>query len=779
MMKFGVGQSVERKEDKRLVTGRGLYPTDVRVPGQTYAALLRSPHAHARLTKIDVTAARQLLGVHIVLTGADVAADKFGSPPAFGPDKNRDGTASERPPHPLLVTDVVRHVGDPIAFVVADSLAIAREAADMIELEFESLPAIVDTAAALEDGAPLVWPSAAKNLCLDWEQGDKGATEAAIASASHVATLDLINNRLVVNSMEPRAAVGEYDAASGRYKLTTCTQGTRGIRGILAAVFKLPEEKFRVITPPDVGGGFGMKGQFYAEMALVLWAAQKIGRAVKWSSDRSEAFLSDIQGRDHVTTARLALDRDGKFLGLHVRTVAAMGAYLSTVGPLIPTIACAGMHTGVYAIPAAYNEVKCVFTHTVPVDAYRGAGRPEAAYMIERLVDVAAHQLKIDPGELRRRNYITPAQMPYKTALGLTYDSGEFARNMDDARVAADWSGFTARRTAAARRGKLRGIGLAYYIETCAGPLLGGENVTLRVADGKVGLVIGTQASGQGHETAFAQFLNEKLEVGLERIELIQGDSDIVPASSGTAGSRSITTGGHATLVAADNLIEKGRSAASELLEVAGADIRYADGTFTVVGTDRRVTLFDVALAVRAGKVKGVEEKELSGVGTWAPTNATYPNGCHICEVELDPETGKFEIIAYSIVDDVGKVLNPMLLAGQIHGGVVQGAGQAIMENTLYDGESGQLLTASFMDYAMPRAEDVPFFNVSYNEVLCRTNPLGLKGAGEAGTVGACPSIVNAIVDALSTFGIKHLDMPLTAERVWRAIKDARASRTA
>ena len=773
MMKFGVGQSVTRKEDARLITGRGRFTDDIAIAGQAYGYVLRSPHAHARIERIDVAPAKKHPGVLAVLTGTDVAAAKLNSPPAFGPDKNRDGSPSKRPPHPLLTSDVVRHVGDPVAFVVATTLAAARHAAELIQIDYAPLPAVVETARAMAPASPLVWPDSARNLCLDWEQGDRQATAAAFAKASHVTTVDLVNNRLVVNAMEPRSAIGEYDATSDRYTLTTQTQGTRSMRGILAAVLGLPEEKFRVVTPPDVGGGFGMKGQFYAEMALVVWAAKQAGRPVKWASDRSEAFLSDIQGRDHVTTARLALDRDGKFLALHVRTVANMGAYLSTVGPLIPTLACAGMHTGVYAIPVAHNEVACVFTHTVPVDAYRGAGRPEASYMIERLVDAAARELEFDPAELRRRNFIPASAMPFATALGLTYDSGEFTRTLAETQAAADWDGFAARRAAAATRGKRRGLGLAYYIETCAGPMLGGEKVTLRFAGGKVGIVIGTQASGQGHETAFAQVLSERLGIDLDRIELIQGDSDIVPAGMGTAGSRSLTTGGNAVTVAANDLIEKGRRAASELLEVAGTDLRFEAGIFTVVGTDRRASLFDLADAMRTGKIKG---GDLTGVGEWAPTNATYPNGCHICEVELDPETGRFELVAYAVVDDFGRVINPLLLAGQVHGGIVQGAGQAMMENTLYDPQSGQLLTASFMDYGMPRAEDFPAFTVRYNEILCRTNALGAKGAGEAGTVGACPAIVNAVVDALSGDGVRHIDMPLTPERVWRAIHSARAA---
>ena len=770
MPKFGMGQSVSRKEDDRLVNGRGEYTDDSSLPGQAHGIVVRSPHAHARIARIDAARASAAPGVLAVLTAADVTADGLGTQPCFAPTTNIDGSPYVSPPHALLAGDYARHVGDPVVFIVAETHERAWEAADLVDIDYEILPAVTDTATALSAGAPQVWPEAPNNQCVHWAQGDATATDAAFATAAHVATLELVNNRLVVNSMEARGALGVYDSATERFMLTTGTQGVSGIKSILAGmVFQVPEENVRVITN-DVGGGFGMKGQFYAEMALVLWASKRIGRPVKWTSDRSEAFLSDIHGRDHVTKADLALDCDGKFLGLRVSTVANMGAYLSTVSVLIPCEACQGMHTGVYDIPVAYNEVRAVFTHSVPVDAYRGAGRPEAAYMIERLVDVAARVSGIDPAELRRRNYIKPEAMPYTTSLGLLYDSGEFARNMDQAQVAADWARADKRRETARSLGKLRGIGMAYYIETCAGPMLGPENVTLRVEPDHIAVVIGTQASGQGHETAFAQLVCDNLGVDFEQVELISGDSDITPPSMGTAGSRSLTIGGGALGLAAKDLIEKGRALAENLLEVAASDIEFADGTFVVVGTDRHVSLFDVAAAVPDGKVSSANgDAELFGRGEWATENATYPNGCHICEVEIDGDTGAVEIVTYALVDDFGNVINPLLLAGQIHGGIAQGAGQALMEVAAYDG-SGQLLTGSFMDYAMPRAQDFPMFDVAYNKIPCTTNPLGIKGAGEAGSVGAPPAIVNAIVDALSDYGIDHIEMPVTAERIWEII---------
>ncbi|MDA0262400.1 MAG: xanthine dehydrogenase family protein molybdopterin-binding subunit, partial [Proteobacteria bacterium] len=588
MPKFGMGQSVSRKEDNRLVRGRAEYTDDGSLRNQAFSVVLRSPHAHAKIVALDTARARSAPGVLAALTAADAAAEGLGTQPCFAPTTNIDGSPYINPPHALLAGDYVRHVGDPVVFIAAETREQALEAADLVEVAYEILPAVTETAGAIADGAPQVWPEAPNNLCVHWAQSDSAAADAAFAKAAHVAKLELTNNRLVVNSMEARAALGAYDPDTGRYTLTTGTQGVSGIKAILANfIFHVPEESVRVITG-DVGGGFGMKGQFYAEMGLVLWASKQIGRPVKWTSDRSEAFLSDIHGRDHATKAQLALDGDGHFLGLRVSTIANMGAYLSTVSVLIPCEACAGMHTGVYDIPAAYNEVRAVFTHSVPVDAYRGAGRPEAAYMIERLVDVAAQVSGIDATELRRRNYVKPEAMPYTTSLGLLYDSGEFARNMDEALAASDWQGAAARRAAARKLGKLRGIGMAYYIETCAGPTLGPEDVTLRVEDDRIVILIGTQSSGQGHETAFAQLVCENLGVDFEQVELITGDSDVTPPSMGTAGSRSLTIGGSALGLAAKDLIEKGRGLAEQLLEVAAADLEFADGAYTIAGTDRR-----------------------------------------------------------------------------------------------------------------------------------------------------------------------------------------------
>ena len=779
MKQFGVGQPVRRVEDRRFITGRGNYVDDIQVPRQTCAFMLRSPHAHARIGAIDAAAVLSAPGVLAVFTGDDLARDGIGTIPCLSAVTNRDGTPSVLPPRPALVRDRVRHVGDTVAMVVAESAAAARDAAELIAVDYEALPAIVDTAHALDPDQPSVWEEAPGNLCFDWEVGDRAAVERAMAAARHRIALELVNNRVVVNSMEPRGAIGEYDPGEDSYTLWSSTQGSHFLRNLLAAsVFKIPENRIRVVTR-DVGGGFGMKFFLYPEHILVLWAAKKIGRPVKWTPDRADAFMTDTQGRDNLTRLELALDAELRFLALEVGLVANMGAYLSNFAPEIPTASGALMHSGVYAIPAIHVGVRGVFTHTVPVDAYRGAGRPEAAYAVERLVDYAARQLGVPPQELRRRNFINPEAMPYQTALGLNYDSGEFARNMDQALAAADLAGLPARRAEARTRGSYRGMGHAVYIEQSGFPP--DEFAELRFdQSGTLTVLMGTQSSGQGHQTAYTQLAADRLGVAPEKIRVLQGDTAAISFGRGTGGSRSIPVGGASLVQAADKLIAKGRRIAAHLFEAAEADVEFADGVFSVTGTDRRLGIEDVARAAfdPARQAPGVEPG-FDESGHFTPPQPTFPNGCHVCEVEIAPDTGHIEIVRYLVVDDFGTVINPLLLAGQVQGGVAQGVGQAMLERTVFDPETGQLLTGSLTDYCMARAEDLPAIEFAYNVVPCRTNPLGVKGAGEAGAIGAPPALVNAVVDALAELGIEHLDMPLTPERVWTAIRAAAGRKAA
>jgi carbon-monoxide dehydrogenase large subunit len=774
MKQFGIGQPVRRVEDRRFITGRGNYVDDIQRPHQAYAFMLRSPHAHARIGAIDAAAALAAPGVLAVLTGNDIARDGIGNIPCLSAVTNRDGTPSVLPPHPAIVRDRVRHVGDTVAMVVAESAAAARDAAELIAVEYESLPAVVDTARAVDPDQPSVWEEAPGNLCFDWEVGDRVAVERAMAAAQHRIALELVNNRVVVNSMEPRGAIGEYDPGEDSYTLWSSTQGSHFLRNLLAdSVFKIPENHIRVVTR-DVGGGFGMKLFLYPEHILVLWAAKKVGRPVKWTPDRADAFMTDTQGRDNITRLELALDAELRFLALEVGLVANMGAYLSNFAPEIPTASGAVMHSGVYAFPAVHVGVKGVFTHTVPVDAYRGAGRPEAAYAIERLVDYAARRLGVPPHELRRRNFIKPEAMPYQTALGLNYDSGEFARNMDQALAAADLAGLTARRARARTRGRYRGLGHAVYIEQSGFPP--DEFAELRFdQSGTLTILMGTQSSGQGHQTAYTQLASDRLGIAPEKIRVLQGDTEAISFGRGTGGSRSIPVGGASLIQAADKLIAKGRRIAAHLFEAAEADVEFADGVFSVTGTDRRLGLDEVARAAfdPTRQAPGVEPG-FDESGHFTPPQPTFPNGCHVCEVEIDPDTGHIEIVRYLVVDDFGVVINPLLLAGQVQGGVAQGVGQAMLERTVFDPETGQLLTGSLNDYCIARADDLTAIEFAYNVVPCRTNPLGVKGAGEAGAIGAPPALVNAVVDALAELGIDHLDMPLTPERVWRVLRAAK-----
>ena len=763
MTQFGIAQPVRRVEDSRLLKGAGRYTDDFVVPGTLHGVVLRSPHAAARIIAIDVTAARTLPGVRAVYTAADLNADGVGPLPCAVPMTNRDGSAAPLPPHPVLADGAVRHVGDPVVFVVAETMQAARDAAEAVLVDYDVLPAVTDLATAMDAGQPQVWPEAGHNLAFDWEIGNKAETDALFARAAHITQLTVVNNRIVVSSIEARAALAEYDAASGRWTLTTNTQGGWLIKSLIAeAVFKVSPEKFRIITP-DVGGGFGMKLFLYAEHVLTCYAARKLGAPVKWAAERSEAFLCDTQGRDNVTLGELAIDADGKLLALRTTNIANMGAYLSTFAPYIPTFAGTSVLSSVYNFQGVHAQVLGVFTHTMPVDAYRGAGRPEANYLVERLIDAAARELNIDRVELRRRNMVTPDAMPHSTPVGKTYDSGDFRVVMDAALAKIDWAGFPARRAASIARGKRRGLGLAYYLEATGGDAT--ERAEIRFADdGFVDVYVGTQSTGQGHETAYVQLTADRLGIDGAKIRVRQGDTDMIPVGGGTGGARSLYSEGQAILATTASVIEKGKLAASEALEAAAADIVFGEGKFTVVGTDRAIDIFSLA-ATQSGLLDTAEIANID--------HHTFPNGCHMAELEVDPETGHVDIIRYIVCDDVGKVVNPMIVQGQVHGGVTQGIGQALHERTVFEPGSGQLLSGSFMDYSLPRAEDVPDIEVSLIEVPCATNPLGVKGAGEAGAVGSPPAVINALLDALAADGIIHIDMPATPEVVWRALARA------
>ncbi len=779
MNRYGIGQPVRRVEDRRFLTGHGRYVDDLALPRQAYAFMLRSPHAHARIRAIDTTAATRAPGVLAVLTGADLARDKIGPIPCMSPVTNRDGSPAFLPPRPAIVADRVRHVGDTVAMVVAETLASARDAAELIAVDYEALPAVVETARALDPGQPAVWDEVPDNLAFDWMVGDGAAVERALANARHRISLELVNSRVVVNSMEPRGAIGLYDPGEDSLTLWSSTQGSHFLRSLLAEnIFKVPENRIRVVTR-DVGGGFGMKLFLYPEHVLVLWAAKKLGRPIKWTPDRSDAFMTDTQGRDNVTRLELGLDDGLRFVGLAVTNIANMGAYLSNFAPEIPTASGAVMYSGVYAIPAIAVAVKGVYTHTVPVDAYRGAGRPEAAYALERLIDFAARRLNVAPQELRRRNFIRPEAMPYPTPLGLVYDSGDFARNLEDALVAADAAGFAARRAASARRGRYRGIGHAVYIEQSGFPP--DEFAELRFEpSGTLTIMMGTQSSGQGHHTAYAQLAAERFGLPLDKIRVQQGDTAAIAFGRGTGGSRSLPVGGASLAAAAEKLIAKGRRIAAHLLEAAEADVAFADGVFRISGTDREIGLEAVVRAAfnPAQLPEGVEPG-FADTGHFTPPSPTFPNGCHVCEVEIDPDTGHIDILRYVVVDDFGTVVNPLLLRGQVQGGVAQGVGQAMLEHTIFDPATGQLMTGSLTDYCLPRADDLPPIEFAYNVVPCRTNPLGIKGAGEAGAIGAPPALVNAVVDALAPLGIDHIDMPVTPQRLWQVIRSAAARQAA
>ena len=762
-MKFGFGQPVRRVEDQRLTTGTGRYTDDIAAEGALHAFVLRSPYAHARFAIADVETARTMKGVKLILTGADVS--QYGDLPCKGHVKTTSGEMSKSLPVPVLPTDTVRHVGEAVAFIVAETLAQARDAAEAIAIDWDPLPAVTGITEALDKGAPQVWPDRTGNVAFEAEQGDRAKTEQAFAKAARTVSVTVVNNRLASNYMETRACIAEYDKADKRWTLTLGSQGSHGMRDLIATyVLKVDPKRIRVVTP-DVGGGFGTKIFLYREYPLAMIAAEKLKRPVRWVADRNEHFLADTHGRANLATATMALDAKGKFIGLKVDLSAEMGAWLSQYGPFIPWVGTT-MTPGCYNIPAVHVVFRGVLTHTTPVDAYRGAGRPEAAYLIERLVDAIARETGKTPDAVRALNFVKPTEMPHKTQTGPVYDSGEFEGHMRRAMDVADWKGFKARERASAKAGKIRGIGMASYIEACGGG--GPESSTVILEkDGTVTVLIGTQSNGQGHETAYSQLVSQHLDIPMDRIRVVQGDTDRVETGSGTGGSRSIPVGGAALDKATGILSDNLKQLASEKLEAAIGDLEIADGAVRIVGTDKSLDLAAIAA------LPGAKPEMLKVHQSWQPPEATYPNGTHVCELEIDPGTGGTEILNYVVVDDFGVTLNPLMLQGQVHGGSAQGIGQALMEEIRFDPD-GQMLTATFMDYALPRAIDVPNFHFETRNVRCLTNAIGVKGAGEAGAIGACPAVMNAVVDALDrAAGIKAMDMPATPLKVFTALKEA------
>ena len=767
MGEFAIGQGVPRFEDPRLVRGGGRYIDDVVYPGMAFGVVLRSPHGHAKILSIKTDGTRAAPGVLSVITAVDWKKAGLGELPSHAGLKRRDGSPMFKAAYPVLAEDRVRWVGDPVAFVVAETSAQAADAAEMIEVDYEPLPAVVSTAKATEPGAAKVWDGCPDNISFVELLGDKAATDAAFAKAAHVVKHRFVINRVTAAAMEPRGAVGLYLPAEDRYIIHSPVQRAHPYRNEIAKVMKVPESKVRVICI-DVGGSFGMKTPVFNEAPLTMFASKLTGRAVKWMSTRTEAFLSDAQARDNVTEAELALDKDGAFLGFRVKTIAAIGAYLQNNMPAF--ILNAGTLAGVYRTPAMHVDITGVFTNTNPVRPYRGNGRPEAGYIIERMVDLAADELGFDPAELRRRNYISPQQMPFKTGLTFTYDCGEFEKNMDLALELADFKGFKRRREDSRKRGKLRGFGMSNTIERAAAG--GTEGAEVRFdRGGTVTLFSGSITAGQGHETVFKQLVCDRLGLHPDEVRYVQGDTDQVFYGEGTGGSRTSTMSSAAFSLAAGKVIEKAKAIAAHALKVDAADVNFADGVFSSAKTNRTMTIKEVAIdAANPAKIPAAMEPGLFATAVYKAGVQNFPNGCHVCELEIDKDTGVVEIVRYSVVDDVGTVLNPMLLHGQIHGGVAQGAGQVLMEDIHFDA-SGQLVTASFMDYAMPHAHNLSDIEVESNPVPTKTNPLGTKGAGEAGNVGALPAVANAVVDALSEFGIRHIEMPATPERIWRAMQ--------
>ena len=781
----GIGASSKRREDVRFLTGAGNYTDDINVAGQAYVHFLRSDIAHGRITSLDTSAAEAMPGVVKVFTGKDF--EGVGGMPCGWEVTDKHGAPMQEPAHPILAQSKVRHVGDPIAAVVADSLEQARDAAEAIDLEIEELPAVIDMKAAAQEGATLVHDDLKNNICYDWQLGeaDDAKVNEVFANAAHVTTLDLVNNRLVANPMEPRVAVGEYSRATEDYTLYTTSQNPHVIRLLMCAfVLGLPEHKVRVVAP-DVGGGFGTKIFHYAEEAFCTFAAKACNRPVKWTSSRSEAFMSDAHGRDHVSKIELALDADNNFIGLRTNTYANLGAYLSTFSSSVPTWLHGTLMAGNYKTPVIQVNVKAMFTNTVPVDAYRGAGRPEATFQLERVVDKAARELGVDPIALRRQNFIT--QFPYDTPVALTYDTGDYNGTMDKLEAAADLAGFAARRAASEAKGKLRGLGINCYIEACGiAPsnivgMLGAraglyDAATVRVnATGSISVMVGAHSHGQGHETAFPQVVADMIGIDESMVEIVHGDTSKIPFGMGTYGSRSLAVCGSAMVKATEKVIDKAKKIAAHLLEASEADIELKDGQFSVAGTDKSVAWGDVTLTAYVPHNYPLEvEPGLEETAFYDPANFTFPSGAYACEVEVDPETGQVTIEAFTAADDFGNIVNPMIVDGQVHGGIGQGIGQALLENCAYD-ENGQLLSASFMDYAMPRADDVPFYGVDHSsQTPCTHNPLGVKGCGEAGAIGSPPAVVNAVLDALNAGGkaVDHIDMPVSPSRVWAAMNN-------
>ena len=781
---FGLGQAVRRTEDPRLLTGRGRYAADVSLPGQVHAVFLRSRHAHAEIAGIDTAAAARMPGVLVVLTGADVAADGLGDCPCAVPVFDRAGAPLPSPGRRLLARGRVRFAGEPIAMVVAETRAAAEAARDRIAVDFKPLPAVTTIEAACAPDAAQLWEGAPGNIAMFWQRGDAAAVDAAFQAAARTISLDVVNNRVVACALEPRATLGAFDVASGRYTLHTSCQGAHLIKATLAQhTLRVPEESIRVVVG-DVGGAFGAKIALYPEDALTLWAAKRVGRPVKWVATRRESFQGDVHGRDHLSRITGAFDADGRLTALSIRTRANMGAYLNHFAPAIPSQMMGCMLTGVYAVPAIHAICEGVYTNTTPVDAYRGAGRPEATYLLERFIEHAARELGLAPEEIRRRNFIGRERMPYASPMGPTYDTGDFAARMDAALAAADRPGFAARRAEAKARGRLRGMGMSTYIEICG---FDAETASIRfTADDHIEVLIGTQSSGQGHETAYAQIAADGLGVPLDRVRVIQGDTDRIATGKGTGGSRSLPVGGPAVQNAVAAVIARGRAVAARLLQTAPERISFQDGRFTVDGGARGFSVLDLTTAARApdnrpdgdtvgnGEAGDGEVADLDADARFRIAASTFPNGCHVCEVEIDPETGETAIVGYWVVDDFGTVVNPLLLTGQVHGGIVQGIGQALLEHAVFDDATGRPLATSFGDYALPHATDAPEMSVAFDGIACTTNPLGIKGAGEAGTIAACPAVINAVLDALAPCGVTTIDMPATPETIWRALATAR-----
>ena len=766
---YAIGQPVKRKEDGKLLRGQGRYTDDVNLPDQAYAYILRSTIAHGRIKSINTEAAKRMPGVLGIYTGADLTA--YGTLQSALPFKSKDGTDLKKPPRAALPTDKVRFVGDPIACVVATTIAEAKDASEAIEVDIESLPAITTPAQAVAKGAPAIFDDVPGNVCLDFHYGDSEKVEAAFAGAKYKVKLTIQNTRMIVNTIEPRAAIGNYDKAKEHYTLTSCSQGVMGLKAGITAAMKTTPDKVRVITG-NVGGSFGMKAQVYPEYICILHAAKTLGRPVKWTDERSSSFVSDNHGRAHEQTAELALDEDGRFLAVRLNGYGDLGGFQGAMSPQPPTLNTVRNVISLYRTPLLEVNTKCVFTNTSFVSPYRGAGRPEGNYYMERLVDYAAAECGFDRIELRRKNQIRKSEIPWKSAAGTTYDSGDFPAILKQALEASDWKGFNKRKRESKKRKRLRGIGVGCYLEVTApaNKEMGGISFD---ADGGVTIRTGTLDYGQGHASPFAQVLSEKLGVPFEKVRILQGDSDELIAGGGTGGSRSMMNSGQAIVEAAAKVVEQGKQIASHALEASAGDIEFKDGKFVVAGTDRAIDIMELSQKLRAGMKlppEGPQSLDVKHVSEGAPS--AYPNGCHVCEVEIDPDTGNTEVVRYIAVNDFGTIINPMLVDGQTHGGVVQGIGQTLLEHVVYD-EQGQLLSGSYMDYAMPRAHHTPNFEVLSHPVPATTNPLGVKGCGEAGCAGSLTSIMNAVVDALSEYGIKHIDMPASPSRVWQAIQDA------